>query len=107
MYLKINEKKIKIYEYNKFKDRFKSLKFILDKIDYGIKLPKKKLANTTFFCQKVDICFTDKNDEIISLYKNVKSEKRILKLKAHNIYYLPLDTCSKLKIGEKIILKNK
>ncbi len=106
MHLKINNQKIEILEYNKFIDRFKSLKFVLEKINYGIKIPNKKIANTYFFCQRVDICFTDKEDKIISLFKNVKTEKRIFKFKAKNIYYLPLETCKHLKLGEKLILKN-
>lgn len=105
MYIKINNQKIEIKEYTKFIDRFKSLKFILDKVDYGIKLPNKRRATTTFFCQRVDICFTDKNDKIMYLYKDVKSEKRIIKIRARNIYYLPLNTAKHLKIGEKFPLK--
>lgn len=105
MYLNINKQKIEIIEYTKFIDRFKSLKFVLDKIDYGIKLPNKKRATTTFFCQRVDICFTDKDDKIIYLYEDVKSEKKIIKFKAKNIYYLPLNTVKYLKIGEKFPLK--
>ena len=57
MYLRVKNKKIEIKEYKKFSDRFKSLKFYLKNLDFGIKLPNKKLANTTFFCQRVDICF--------------------------------------------------
>lgn len=102
MYLKINMQKIEIKEYKKLIDRIKSLRFILDKIDYGIKIPNKRRANTYFFCQRVDICFTDKDDKIIYLYENVKTEKKILKLKAKNIYYLPLGTCKHLKIGQKL-----
>ena len=65
MYLRVKNKKIEIKEYKKFSDRFKSLKFYLKNLDFGIKLPNKKLANTTFFCQRVDICFTD-NDKLTS-----------------------------------------
>ncbi len=107
MYLKINKKKIQIKEYNKFIDRIKSLKFVLEKIDYGIKLPNKKKASTYFFCQRVDICFTDKEDNIIFLLDNVKTEKKFFKFKAKNIYYLPLDTCNHLKIGERLKLIKK
>ena len=102
MYLKVNNKKIDIKEYTEFKDRFKSFKFYLKIIDFGIKLPKKKLANTTFFCQRIDICFTDKEDKILYLYENVKSEKRIFKIKANNIYYLPLNTVKYLKVGDNL-----
>jgi len=107
MYLNLKKNKIEIIEYTKFIDRFKSLKFVLPKIDYGIKLPKKKCANTYFFCQRVDVCFTDKDDKILYLYEKVKSEKKIRKIKAKNVYFLPLGTCEKLKIGEKIELKQK
>ena len=102
MYLKLKKKNIDILEYTRFVDRFKSFKFYLEKIDFGIWLPRKKLANTYFFCQKVDICFTDKDDRILYLYESVKSEKMIFKIKSHNIYFLPLGTCSNLKVGDKL-----
>ena len=107
MYLIINNNRIKINELTKFKERFKSFKFHLEKIDFGIKLPKKKMANTTFLCQRVDICFTDKDDKILYLYEDVKSERRILKFKAKNIYYLPLNTVKYLKVGDKLKLRKK
>lgn len=102
MYLKIKNRKIKLYEYKSFIEKVKSFRFYLKEINYAIKLPNKKIANTYFFCQKIDICFTNKNDEIIYLYKNVSSEKIIIKIKAKNIYYLPLKTTENLKIGEKL-----
>mgnify|MGYP004540898145 FL=1 len=107
MYLRVKNKKIEIKEYKKFSDRFKSLKFYLKNLDFGIKLPNKKLANTTFFCQRVDICFTDNEDKILYLYENVKTEKRIFKRKSKNIYYLPLNTCKYLKKGEKLKITEK
>ena len=107
MYIKVNNKKIKILEYTKLKDRFKSLKFVLEKIDYGIKFPKRHLISTYFFCQKVDICITNKDNIIIKLYENIKSEKKKIFLKSYNIYYLPLNTCKYLKIGETLIPKEK
>lgn len=107
MYLKIKSKKITIYEYNNIKDRLKTLRFVLNPIDYGIKISKAKIASTYFFCQRVDICFTDKDNTIIALYENIKSEKRKINLKAHNIYYLPLNTCKYLSIGTKLKIKEK
>ena len=105
MYLKINNKKITIYEYISFKDKFKSFKFYLDPINFGIKISNKKYANTYFFCQRVDICFTDKDNIIKYIYKNVKSEKLIIKLHKYNIYYLPVGTCNNLSVGEKLKIK--
>ena len=107
MYLKLKNKKLKINEYTKFKERFKSFKFYLEEMNYGIKLPNKKLANTYFFCQRVDICFTDKNDVIIKLLDNVRSEKLHLKLKAKNVYFLPVGTNKNLQLGQKIKLTKK
>lgn len=106
MYLKLKKKKIEILEYTKMIDRFKTFKFYLEKIDFGIKIPKKKYASTYFFCQRVDICFTDKEDKILYLFENVKTEKRFFKFKAYNVYYLPVNTCSELRVGDKLKLKD-
>ena len=103
MLLKIGKKKIEIVELNKFNEKFKSFKFYLEKIDYGIRI-KKKHYNTYFFCQRVDICVTDKNDTIIKLYENVRSEKLKFFLRAKYVYYLPLGTVKNLKLNEKLNL---
>lgn len=105
MYIKIKNKKLEVKECVKFSERFKTLKFVLVKFDYIVKVPNKKMATTYFFCQRVDICFTDKDDIILFLYENVKSEKRILKFKAKNVYYLPLGSCKCLKVGMKLEVK--
>lgn len=102
MYLFINGKKILIKECRDFSSRFKSFKFYLEKIDFGLKLKNKKFANTYFFCQRVDICFTDKNDVVVATYNNVKSEKIKFKFKARNVYYLPVGVVKNIKIGEII-----
>ena len=107
MYLKLKNKKLKVLEYTKFKDRFKTLKFYLYDFDFGIKLPKKKLANTYLFCKKVDICFTDKEDKILYLYSDIRSEKLIFKFKAKNVYFFPVGTNKFLKKGEYIKLLKK
>lgn len=107
MYLKIHKRKIPIYEYTNFKKRIKSFRFVLEKVDYGIKLPHKKFASTDFFCQRVDICFTNRDDIIIALYQNVKSEKRFFKFHSYHVYFLPLGTCQHLEIGMKMPIKKK
>lgn len=104
MYLKVGNKKINIVELNKFNEKFKSFKFYLDKIDYGIKI-KKKYYNTYFFCQRVDICITDKDDIIINLFENIRSEKIRLFFKGKYVYYFPLDTVKYLKLNEKLQIK--
>jgi len=102
MYLKVKNKKIEIKELKTFSERFKSLKFDLYKNELCLFFPKKKKLSTYFFCQRVDACFTDKNNNILYLHSNIKSEKRIIHLKAKNLYILPLDTADKLIIGDKL-----
>ena len=104
MYLKVKNKKIDIIELNKYNEKFKSFKFHLKEIDYGVKL-KSKFYNTYFFCQKVDICVTNKEDTIVRLYEGVRSEKFKFILKAKYIYYLPLNTVKHLKLNEKLNIK--
>lgn len=103
MYIKVNNKKLEIKDCTTFKDRFKSLKFYLEELDFGIRMPKKKRISTYFFCQNVDICVTDKNNNIIGLFENVKSEKRRIMFKAYYIYYLPLGTCKYLENEKQLI----
>ena len=107
MYIKINNKKLEIKDCTKFKDRFRSLKFVLNKIDYGIRIPKKKLISTYFFCQRVDICVTNKSHKIIGIFENVKSEKKKIMFNSYYIYYLPLGTCKYLENEEFLIPKEK
>ena len=105
MYLKINNKKINIQEYTTFKERIKTLRFTWEPLTDAIKLPRKKFASTDFFLQRVDICFTDKDETIIALYENVATERRFFKRKAYNVYFLPLNTVKDLKKGEKLPIK--
>ena len=103
MYIKVNNKKLEIKDCVQFKDRFKSLKFILEPLDYGIRISKTKLISTYFFCQRVDICVTDKEDNIIGLFENIKSEKKKIMFKAYHIYYLPVGTIKYLE-GQKQLI---
>lgn len=105
MYIQIKKRKIDIYELKSFWERFKSLKFVLEPIDYGIKFTKKKYISTTFYCQKVDIVWTDKDDKIIRIEENVKTEKRMIKFKAYNIYVLPLGSIKYLDLGDKMPIR--
>lgn len=102
MYIKVNNKNLEIKECNTFKERFKSLRFVLEPITYGIKIPNKRIVSTYFFCQRVDIMVTDNNNKIIKLYENIKSEKRFFLFKKYNIYYLPLNTVKYLKLNDTI-----
>ena len=103
MYLQVKRKKIKLIELTGFWNRFKGLKFVLEPIDYGIKFPKKKFVTTNFLCQKIDIVLTDKEDNILYMYKNMKTEKYIFpKKKVYNVYFLPLNTVKNLEPNTKL-----
>lgn len=109
MYLKINSKcKYEIVELRGFLERFKGLKFYLDKLDFVVKFPNRKIVTTVFLCQKIDIIMTGKDDVILYLYKNVKSEKYFLpKFRVKDVYFLPLNSVDNFKIGDKLtILEN-
>lgn len=107
MYLKIDNKKIKLLELTTFWDRFKGLKFVLEPINYGIKFPKKRFVTTNFLCQKIDIILTDKEDTILYIYENMKTEKYIFpKKKVYNVYFLPLNTAKHLTVNTKLKIIN-
>ena len=103
MYLQVKRKKIKLIELTGFWNRFKGLKFVLEPIDYGIKFSKKRFVTTNFLCQRIDIVLTDKEDNILYLYENMKTEKYIFpKRKVYNVYFLPLNTVKNLQINTKL-----
>lgn len=102
MYLK-NNKDLELIELNTTIDRFKGLKLVLEPLDYIIKFPNKKIASTYFLCQKIDIIMTNKENKILKIVPNVKSEKIIFPVKGvKDIYFFPLKSSLKFKIGEKL-----
>lgn len=110
MYLKTDGKKIQLRKLEKFIDRIKSLRFVLDKIDYGVMFSKKHGITTVFFCQRVDIIMTNKENEVLYIYRNVNSEKYFLpRFSVYNILLLPPNTTKKINKGDilKIIDKDK
>src|SRR5574344_1685633 len=103
MYLKIEKKKLEIRELKTFKDKIKSLRFVLEVIDYGVRLNKKKWINTYWFCQRVDIIATDKDNKILVIYNDIGSERIFLpKRKTYYIYYLPVNSSNSFNVGDKL-----
>ena len=103
MYLQVKRKKIKLIELTKFWDIFKGLKFVFEPLNYAIRFPKKKFVTTNFLCQKIDIVLTDKEDNILYMYENMKTEKYIFpKRKVYNVYFLPLNTVKNLTKNTKL-----
>ena len=103
-----NNKKLKINTLTSFKDRIKGYRFYLYPIKEGLCYPKKKMINTYFVCQKLDIVVTDKENNILAIYPSIKTENFIRpRLKAYYIYLLPegsskgLENIDKLRIMTK------
>lgn len=106
MELKINNKSIEIINISSVFDKFKGLKFVLEPIEEIYRF-KSKYANTYFLCQKVDIIMTDKEQNILFIYKKVKSEKIILpKKKVYYTYFLPVGISDNFKIGDRLNIKD-
>lgn len=108
MYIKLKKKKIEIKELTTFKDRFISYKFYLEPITKGLCFPKKRWFSTYLYCQKVDIVMTNKDNKVLYIYRNFKSEKIIFfKRKVYYTYVLPAKSTESLRIGDKLKVKNK
>lgn len=102
------DKKIKIRTLDKFIDRFKGYRMYLYTIKEGLCYPKKKMINTYFNCQRIDIVVTDKENNILAIYNNIKSEKFIRpRLKAYYIYLLPAKSTTHLKVNTKLKIVTK
>ena len=54
-------------------------------INYGLCFPKCNSIHTFFMLENIDVIMTDKNYNILYIYKNLKPNKIILPKK--NVYY--------------------
>lgn len=101
MYIIKNDKKLKVKVCNNIIDRF--LGFMFKKnIECALCFPKCNSIHTFFMLKPIDVIMTDKNYNILYVYKNFKPNKIILPKK--NVYYtfeLPINTI-KFNINEKI-----
>lgn len=84
MKLKIDQNKIKVYYVDKFYNRFIGLMFKKN-IDYCLCFPKCNSIHTFFMLESIDVIMTDKDNNILYTYKNLKPWKVILPKK--NVYY--------------------
>ena len=107
-YIKNGNKKIKFKTVTKFTDRLKGFRFYLYPIKKGLCYPKKKMINTYFVCQKLDIVVTDKENNILAIYPSIRTEKVIRpRLKAYYIYLLPEGSSKGLENYDKLRIMTK
>ncbi len=83
---------LNIKEAKSFKDRLLGLMFKKN-INYCLLFRNCKSIHTFFMLDKIDVVATDKNDNIIKVYKEVKPCRIIIApKKTKNIYELPKKT---------------
>ena len=101
MYIIKNNIRIEVEVCNNIFNRF--LGFMFKKnINYGLCFPKCNSIHTLFMKESIDVIMTDKNYNILYIFKELKPNKIILPKK--NIYYtfeLPVNKFN-FKINEKI-----
>lgn len=80
--------------------------FEIEPIIVGKRFPKCNSIHTYFMFQRIDVIMTDKDNKIIKMYPNLKSERMILpKRGVYYTYELPLGTCDNYKIGDILKIK--
>ncbi|MBR3229987.1 MAG: DUF192 domain-containing protein [Bacilli bacterium] len=96
---------MKIKEANTFLKKLKGLTFIKE-FDYILKF-KTNGIHTFFMKTNIDVILTDKNNNILYIYKNLKPNKIILpKRKVKYTYEMPVNHIKNIKIGDKFNLKS-
>lgn len=101
MYLKINKVKLPIEIKTSVKDKLKSFRFRLTDIEEGICFPKKRRINTYFYYQRVDLIMTDKDNKILTIFKNVPSERRYKGKKGtYFLYVFPVGVSDFYELGD-------
>jgi len=104
MYIIKDKNKINVKVCNNIFNRFKGFMFNKN-INYALCFPKCNSIHTFFMFMPIDVIMTDKNYNILYIYKNLKPNRIILPKK--NVYYtfeLPIDKFN-FKINEKIKVK--
>ena len=100
MYIKTNNKKIRLEYANTFLKRFKG--FMMKKnIDYCICFPKCNSIHTFFMKENIDVIMTDKNNKILYIHKDLNKNKVITHKDAYNTYEFPRNSTN-FKINDII-----
>ena len=102
MKLILNNKVILINKANSFKKRLKGFMFQKN-ITTGLVF-KTKCIHTFFMKENIDLIITDKNNKIITYYKNFSKNKIYINFKSYYIYELPKNTINDLKKGDSLIM---
>ena len=100
----IDNNKIELKEAKTFHKKLIGLAFKKN-IDYALRFRCNGI-HTFFMKQNIDVILTDKNNNILNVYKNVKKNNIILpKRKVYYTYEIPSNLC-KFDKPKKIEIKN-
>jgi len=100
----VNNQEIKLVIANNFLKKLKGFMFNQE-INYCLRL-KTNNVHTFFMKKNLDIVMTDKNNNVLYVFKNVKKNKIIIKPKAYFTYEFPSGFINNLKTGEKLNIIN-
>ena len=107
MFIKINNKKIPVFEAKNFKTRLFGLMGKKD-IQEGILFPKCNAIHTFFMQEEIDVIGLNEENQVVYIYRNVP-KNRIVKIQNKNkktsILELPKDTSKGLVIGSILTFK--
>ena len=107
MFIKINNKKIPVFEAKNFKTRLFGL-MGKKNIQEGILFPKCNAIHTFFMKDEIDVIGLNEDSQIVFIYRNVP-KNRIIKIRNTNkktsILELPKDTSKGLVIGSILHFK--
>lgn len=89
MYVLIDKKKYSLIDCVSFYDRFKGLMFTRD-FDYCMRFSHCNSIHTFFMSVCIDVVMTDKDNNVLYVFKNVSPFRVILpKKNVFNVYELP------------------
>lgn len=98
----INKKEIPLKVANSFWKKFSGFMFKKN-IDYALLFKNCNGIHTFFMKEEIDVILTDKENNILYLYPNLKKWRVLLpKKNVYNTYELPKGTIKDLKINTKI-----
>jgi len=102
MYIIVNKNKILLKEANTFYKKLMGFMF-KKKINYGLVFKNCNGIHTFFMKEEIDVILTDKSNNILYLYPNLKKWRVLLpKKNVYNTYELPKGTIKNLKINDKL-----
>jgi len=102
----INNKSIPLKVANNFWSKFKGFMFKKN-INYALLFKKCNGIHTFFMKEEIDVILTDKENKILYLYPNLKKNKIIMpKKNVYNTYELPKGSINKLKVNDKIKIRD-